>query len=72
MKPPLGGRWARRRANSAKPIAIASVSMWAASESSASESATMPAATSAAMNARISASAATSLRESASADGACA
>ncbi len=54
---PFAGRAASVIANSEKPIAAASVSMWPASESSASECATTPAATSAAMNARISPSA---------------
>ena len=54
---PCGGRRARRRAKIARPIAPASVSMWAASESRASESATMPTATSTAMKATLIASA---------------
>ena len=54
---PAAGRAASRSASSEKPIAPASVSMCPASESSASEFARMPTATSTAMNARISQSA---------------
>ena len=62
VKPPAAGRAARRAATSARPIAPASVSMCAASESSASESARMPATTSTAMKPRISPSASASRR----------
>ena len=57
VKPPRAGRCASRAANSASAIAPASVSMCAASESSASEEARMPAAISTAIRPRISASA---------------
>ena len=57
VKPPRAGRCASRAANSASAIAPASVSMCAASESSASEEARMPATTSTAIRPRISASA---------------
>ena len=57
VKPPPAGRRARRAARIASAIAPASVSMWAASESRARESARMPTTTSTAMKPRISASA---------------
>src|SRR4051794_22657757 len=66
VKAPRAGRWARPTAMSARPIAAASVSMCAASESSASDEATMPTTTSTAMKPRISASAIRSLPRSAS------
>ena len=62
---PSAGRWARLMATSEKPIAAASVSMCAASESSARELARIPVTTSAAMKARISARAIASLPRSA-------
>ena len=65
--PPRAGRAASRIATSASRIAPASVSMCAASDSSASECATRPASTSAAMNPTMSASAPASQRRSASA-----
>jgi hypothetical protein len=57
VKPPAGGRAANRIATSASAMAIASVSMCAASVISASEPAANPTITSAAMKARIRASA---------------
>ena len=53
VKPPLAGRRASRAANSARAIAPASVSMCAASESRASESAKTPATTSVTISPRI-------------------
>ena len=61
---PLGGRPARRSATIARPIAPASVSMCAASESSASESAITPTTTSTTMKPRLMSSATTSQRVS--------
>ena len=57
MKLPEAGRRARPTATSASPIAAASVSMWAASESSATELASSPTTTSTAMKPRLIASA---------------
>src|SRR5919199_430044 len=68
---PLAGRAASFAATSDRPIAAASVSMCAASESSASEPARIPATTSAAMKPTISASASASLRASADAETRC-
>ena len=65
---PRGGRAARRAATSASAIAPASVSMCAASESSASDEARTPATTSTPMKPRTIASATASQRRSASDD----
>ncbi len=67
MRPPAG-RAASRIATSERPIAAASVSMCAASESSASELARIPVTTSAAMKPRIRTRAIVSLPRSASAE----
>jgi hypothetical protein len=67
VNPPPAGRRARRAARRASASAPASVSMWAASDSRASEEATMPATTSTDMKPRISASAILSRRASPSA-----
>ena len=63
---PAAGRAARRSASSENAIAPASVSMCPASDSSASEFANTPTATSTTMNATISASVVFSRRPSAS------
>jgi hypothetical protein len=68
---PRAGRAASEIATSEKPIAAASVSMWPASESSASEWATTPTPISTAMNARISVRASANRARSASARTAC-
>ena len=65
---PAAGRRARRAAQTLIPSAAASISMWAASERSARESATNASATSATMNATISARATASGRISVSAE----
>ena len=68
MKRPSGGRSASLTAASARPIAPASVSMWAASEISATEFAIRPAATSTAMKPRLIQSATHSHRGAACAE----
>src|SRR4051794_41099631 len=68
---PSAGRAASRRAKIERPRAAASVSMWAASESSASELATRPTATSPSMNPTIRPSATARRRASASAETPC-
>jgi len=64
----VDGRVASDAAHSERPIATASVSMWAASETSASESAIRPTTISTTMRPRIRPSAIASLRRSASAE----
>jgi hypothetical protein len=71
VKAPAAGRAANRAATSASPIEPASVSMCAASDSSASDPARMPATTSTHMKPAMNSSARASQRRSASWQGAC-